>query len=357
MPQLDQLSAALDRLAAFDPGPYPVISLYLNLQPDSRGRDSFDPFVRKELGDRIRTFAAGGPEEASLERDADGIRRYLATIDPSANGLALFACSGAGLFDAFQLTAPIDEHRLYVADRPHLYPLARVLDEYRRYLVLVADTNSARLFVLAANAVEETHDIENAKTKRHKMGGTSQARYQRHVDNDRLHHIKEIADTMARTVRAEAIDHVVLAGDQTVVARIREQLPKDVAARIADTLRLNVHASEREVVESAIAALRERDAETDRERVEALLSAYRANGLAVVGVEATRRALDGGQVDELVIAVSGGVNEDQVDDLITRARNTSARTRFIEQAALLAPAGGVGAFLRFRPERATSSSS
>src|SRR5262245_31627290 len=191
MPQLAQLATELDRLAAFDPGPFPVVSLYLNLQPDSRGRDSFEPFVRKELADRIRTFAAGGPDAESLQQDASRIAVYLADVDRSANGLALFACSGAGLFEAFQLAAPIDDHCLYVSDRPHLYPLARLLDEYRRYLVLLADTHSARLFVFAANAVEEARDIVNPKTKRHKTGGTSQARYQRHVDNDRLHHIKE----------------------------------------------------------------------------------------------------------------------------------------------------------------------
>jgi len=348
MPQLEQLSAELDRLAAFEPGPFPVVSLYLNLRPDSRGRDSFAPFLRKELGDRIRTFAAGGPEEESLRSDARRIEEYLAGVDPASNGLALFACGGAGLFDAFQLAAPIDEHRLFVAERAHLYPLARLLGAYRRYLVLLADTHSARLFVFAANTVEQARDIENPKTKRHKVGGTSQARYQRHVDNDRLHHIKEIAEAIAGTVRREGIEHVILAGDGLVAARVRDQLSREIAERIADTVRLHVRASEREIVDRTIAALHGRDAETDHERVDAVLCAYRANGLAVIGAEATRRALDNGQVDELLIAVSGGVSEDEADDLIARARNTSARVRFVGDASLLEPAGGVGASLRYR---------
>ena len=50
MPILDQLSAKLDRLAAFEAGPFPVVSLYLNTQPDQNGRDHFEPFLRKELG-------------------------------------------------------------------------------------------------------------------------------------------------------------------------------------------------------------------------------------------------------------------------------------------------------------------
>jgi peptide subunit release factor 1 (eRF1) len=81
-------------------------------------------------------------------------------------------------------------------------------------------------------------------------------------------------------------------------------LPKDVIERIVDVLRLNVHASERTIVETTLAALRKQDAQTDEERVEELLDAYRANGLACVGLDHTRAALAVGQVDEMIIAAS-----------------------------------------------------
>ena len=65
--------------------------------------------------------------------------------------------------------------------------------------------------------------------------------------------------------------------------------------------------------------------------------------------ESARRALEVGQVDELVIAASpASLKEVDAEDLIARARNTSAAIHFVEDPALLAPAGGVGAFLRFR---------
>ena len=363
MPQFDVLAAQLDRLAAFEPRPFPVVSLYLNLQADARGRDSFAPFVRKELAARINTFGAA-PERESLERDAERIEAYLDGLDRSTNGLALFACHGAELFEAFQLAAPIDAHRLSVSTQPHLYPLARLLDEYRRYLVLLADTNRARIFVFAANEAERKSEIEGQKTKRHKVGGMSQARYQRHVENYHLQHAAEIADVIARTVRDEKIDHVIIAGDQTMVARLREQLPKDVIERVVDVLRLNVNASERTIVDATLTALREQDAETDRERVEELLDPFRANGLACVGLDHTRAAFELGQVDEMVIAASpdviakvkGGNGEAQdltaeeqaANDLIVRARNTAASIRFIEDASIAAAMGGVGAFLRFK---------
>src|SRR4051812_32762808 len=115
MPTTDTLSAQLDRIAAFDSGPFPVVSLYLNLQPDQHGRDNFEPFLRNTLADRIRTYSAEGPERKSLENDADAIRDYLAGVDKAVNGLALFACSGADFFEAIPLAAPISEHRLYIS--------------------------------------------------------------------------------------------------------------------------------------------------------------------------------------------------------------------------------------------------
>jgi peptide chain release factor subunit 1 len=336
------------------------------MRPDEHGRDRFDPFLRKELAERIRTYPQHGPERESLEQDAEKIRAYIAEqVTPSANGLAIFASSGAQLFEAVQLLAPIDAHRLYVDTQPHLYPLARVLDQYPRYAVLVADTNLARIVVFAANEVERTASIEGRKSKRHKMGGWSQARYQRHVDNDRAQHAKEVVDALQKIVRAEAISSVLLSGDAVIVPLIREHLAKDVAERLVELEGLDIRSPLHEILETSVEALRARDAQTDRERVDALVDAYRANGLACAGVEATRAAFELGQVDELLIAAQPEAlaptstdaavasaqpsqGEQAAEELVTQARKTGATIRFIEDVALLTPIGGVGAFLRFK---------
>src|SRR5579883_823701 len=139
----------LQRLVDFEPSTCPVISLYLNTQPDDHGRDRFEGFLRREFASRARTFAAGSPEAASFERDTKRIQDYVENqLKSRANGLAIFACAGADdFFEAVQLNAPIDEHRLYVYNQPHLYHLARLDDEYPRYAALVTDANSARIFV------------------------------------------------------------------------------------------------------------------------------------------------------------------------------------------------------------------
>src|SRR5262249_55852679 len=196
---------------------------------------------------RLKTYRASSPERKSLERDAAKIRKYVADLDGSINALALFASSGASLFDAIPLAAPIDGHRLYIAEHPHVYPLARLLDQYPRYLALLSDTNAARIFVFAANTTVRTEQVANAKVKHHKQGGMSQARYQRHVGNYHLLHAKEVVEAVARIVRDEAIGAVLVSGNDVILPLLRERLPKDVADRIVDTGKLDVRTPEHEV--------------------------------------------------------------------------------------------------------------
>src|SRR6476620_8922722 len=166
------LTDQLERLAAFEPAPYPVISLYHNTQPNHVGRDGFHGFVRKELKARAQTYPARSPERGMLERDLERISRYLENdVQPSANGIAIFACDAGELFEAVQLDAPIDEHWLHIGDQPHLYPLAGIVSQFPRYAAVLADTHATRILVIAQNTVSERQSIEGVKTRRTSQGG------------------------------------------------------------------------------------------------------------------------------------------------------------------------------------------
>jgi peptide subunit release factor 1 (eRF1) len=129
------LKKQLDQLAAFGPVPFPVISLYLNTGADQHGRTQFQQFVRKEFRLRSKTFPIRSSVHESFENDYQRIKAYLEELPASINSLALFACSAAGgFFETVQLEAPIREHHLFVSDRRHLYPLARLHDQYPRYM-------------------------------------------------------------------------------------------------------------------------------------------------------------------------------------------------------------------------------
>ncbi len=369
----------LEALAAFEPVSLPVLSLYLNLAPDQHGRDSFDQFVRKTFADRVKSFKPRSLERESFERDTERIRDYLNGIDRSLSGLALFACAGAEeFFQPIPVDAPFEQHWLFVGSVPHLYPLARLVDNYPRYAAVVLDTSTARIFVFGLSKVERTAELISDKTRRSRVGGWSQARYQRQADNMHLHHVKEVVEILDRIVTAEQIGHVVIAGAEVAVPILRDQLPKHLAEKVVDVIRLERDAGEAETLRATLDVLQRMDAKSDAELVEELITQWRSGGLGVAGPEATLQALGLGQVDQLLISgsptmlkpvpklpadsapgpvqVDTSAPEAMVDagqiklagELVRRAEQTAARVRFIENADLLAEVGGVGALLRFR---------
>ena len=378
-PALDTpLRAQVEKLAAYEPQEVPVVSLYLNLAPDQHGRDNYDTFVRKAFAEHVKAFKENSAERASLERDQERITQYLADeVNRSANGLALFASSGgAECFEAIQLDVPLDEHWFFVGSVPHLYPLAKVIDQYPRYASVLLDTNRARIFVFGLGTIERREQVTSEKTRRNSMGGWSQARYQRRAENMHLNHVKDVVDSLDKIVQQDRIQHIILAGDDVVIPLLREQLPKHLHEKVLDTLSLQRDAGEDEIVEATLEVLRQKDGESDAERVQELIGAWQSQGLGVVGPAGTLKALQMGQVDELLItgtpqdlrttklpddAAPGQVkvetsavtdaNESQLklaDELVTRAQQTGARVCFIEDPELLKEFGGVGALLRFR---------
>src|SRR5688572_6594783 len=126
------IETRLNKLAQFVPTSSPMLSLYLNTQSNDRGRDQFTPWIRKEFAERGRAFANDPQSADSFRADQERIEAWLSTeLDVAANGVAIFACAAAdNFFEAIQLAAPIQQNELHVHDQPHLYPLARLIDQY-----------------------------------------------------------------------------------------------------------------------------------------------------------------------------------------------------------------------------------
>jgi peptide chain release factor subunit 1 len=332
--------------------------------------------VIEELKAKAQTFPLRSPARASFDTDAARIIAYMENIRLPSNGVAIFSCAGAGdFFETFSLDAPVDEHKLYVYREPHLYPLARQSDEFPRYAALIANEDAARIYVFGIGENPGDASIKNMNASRTQPGGWSQARYQRHIKNYHLHHAKEVVVALEQVALRDKVNHVVLAGDEAILAALRKEFPPHLSERVIDTLRLDITTPEHVVAERTLESLQKHEAKIDAERVERLLDEYRACGLAVVGVHDTLAALSQGRVDELYVSASSDaicagdgqagcnpVDESQKgsaqsgatpmkvkvrEELVKRALLIGASITFIEDATLLAGVGGIGATLRY----------
>jgi peptide chain release factor subunit 1 len=369
----------LEKLARFEASGFPFISLYLNTEPNENGKFDFEVFVRKQLSEHKDEYQEETSERESFNRDAEKIYDFLGSIKPTTKGAAIFACAGANdFFETIEFNVPFPENHFFVFDTPHLFPLARLIEQNPMYAVVLADTNQSHIYVFKRGHIIEKEDIENVRTNRSEVGGWSQMRYQRHVDNFHQQHAKETVEELAKIVREERINQVILAGDETVIIPLlRAELPKELEDKVIDVLRLNVNTPEQELLDAAEQAVHQNNTLVDKEKIDNLIEQNYDEGLGVTGVEKTLEALSNGQVQELYVSAnfdsieydakkvykvlnayapgedgaeipnirkSGAV----IDELLRRAFDSADSVRFIKDENLLKEFGGVGALLRYQ---------
>lgn len=384
------LNKIIEKLASFEPSGKKFITIYLDARGNENGRDDFGTYLKTQFYEYSVQFAYGEEKEREYKEIQERIYNFLETeAENAANGIAIFAEVGGEFFETVQLDESFPHNRFFVFDRPHIFPLVRMVEQNPKYAVLWADTNKAAIYVfggentlnakMVANAKVE--EIQNVVTNRSQVGGWSQARYQRHIENFHLQHAKETVEELEKVMRERNIEHIVLCGDEkTIMPVLRPQLSKETNEKVIAVLSMSQYASEQEIREKTRDLLAIENAINDKDHVERVINAAKsAAGLGTLGVEKTLAALSSGQVEELVVssnfeAIKYNAKEvEQVlkefalgddnstshdlpqvsekrqigDELISRALNSSAKIIFIEDHSLLENEGGVGAVLRY----------
>jgi len=377
------LSATLRRLAEHEPSDLPVLSIYLDMRPQATGENPGRRAALTILRDRFReieaTYWPRGDDYDSFTADRERIEAFLdEDFSREAQGLALFACHGTGLWEVVEAGVPFRD-AVSAGRLPDLFQLARLLDHEEAVVVALVDSNTSRLFVTRAGSLEEvggTDDATDSYRKR-SMGGWSQARFQRHIDKHRVDFARETASDIEALVEREGARRVVLAGDEVAITPLNDQLSPAVREKVGDVVRLDIRATGSDLAEELRPLLERMEAEDGVSVADRVVELVRADGLGVTGVRPTRRALEAGAVDTLVLlglpgsppGPAGGQDgrelsqrgdvEDEGDDqeldldvrneLVRLAALTSADVEVVDEHPALEHAGGVGALLRYRP--------
>ena len=117
--------------------------------------------------------------------------------------------------------------------------LVRLSSQYQNTLVVMVDTDSARLFEVSLEGLMAESSIESYVPGRHDQGGWAQMRYQRHIKDHMDKHHKEVAEQLTELFDSGKWKRVVLIGQDRILANFKVFLPERVKQQISDSFSMD----------------------------------------------------------------------------------------------------------------------
>jgi len=261
---------------------------------------------------------------------------------------------------------------------PQTAMLARVLDEYPRMAVVLLNGGDGRIYVGEQRTDEPRARVDTELPSRHDQGGWSQARFQRHVEEHHLRHLKEVAERLEELYYAQPFSRLVLVGVDEAVDDFKGYLSAPVALRLAGSFSVDFKTqNDNAILERAGSLVQDEERSAEMALVQQIGDQAAAGGQGVLGVADTLRALVEQKVQILAVAegleqggsacancgylaaqelkscpVCGGAPDrvpDVIDHAVERAlaEGADVNTVFEDAREELMAKGGIGALLRY----------
>lgn len=289
-------------LMAFEGGDSQVVSVYLNTDTGEQSNETIKLQARSLLKD-----SNAAPE------DVEKIETYLdLSFDWSKPGLAIFSCADHDFFRSFP-TAVSYRNRVRIGAKPHLKPLAHLLEYYANYGVIVVDKVGARFFLYHLAELQEKSGTMGEEIRKTKQGAGSgraggstsatgtrggQGRHEEAVQRN----LRETAEAAGRFFSGKSIRRLFIGGTAENVAQFREHLSKQLQSCIAGTFAIDMTAGEHEVREQTIELMQEANARREETLVQNMITSAAKGSNATVGLNNTLQAIGEGRVQTLVIS-------------------------------------------------------
>jgi peptide chain release factor subunit 1 len=185
---------------------------------------------------------------------------------------------------------------LIVDSSPYLRPLARILDEWESFNLVLVSSNFAKIFSISLGKVKDTKKLSADIMNKHKKGGWSQARFNRLRRGAIQAFLKEVTEELQK----RADEQIIVAGPGNAKNQLIEVLPKNLKEKIVDTIDISID-DENKLLKESIHLISEKEKRESHQSVVHLKQEILRDGLAVYGLEETLEAVKNGQVELLII--------------------------------------------------------
>jgi peptide chain release factor subunit 1 len=360
-------------LAGFRGEKAPVTSCYLDV--DGRRYRRHQDY-EQELDVLLREGHAKADGDQSVETDLRRIDEFVrGGLDRShTRGLAIFSCTAHDLWEVISLPVPV-RNRVVVNHIPAVGQLEAVVTDYRRFGVLLADRQRARVFVFELGELVEHSELMDELPRDYDIrGDMERGDVQHHVDALTTQHLRRAADAAWRMYQDRGFEYLAIGAPDEIANAVRDMLHPYLRQRLCGRIGVQVNASTAEIKTSALEVEAAADRRRQAELVERLREAVATGRRGVAGLRKVVEALNLRRVDKL--AVSAGYEEsgwrctscgalalvgrrcgacgaamthvdDIVEEVIEEALRHKCRVEICSGNADLDVLGRIGALLRF----------
>ena len=297
----------------------------------------------------------------------------------SARAKAVFACGGRNIWREFELPPQLAKTQLFVNRRFHLNELAVVLGRQPRLRVAILDRHRARLFDLHLDEVREQEALFHTLSRRRGDGflGYDAGHAERSVNDEVLHHFKNVAEVLKQGLEKGAFDQVIIGCPDIHWHDFEAHLHPYVRQRLLGRFAADVgKVGEQQVREQGERMLKESLTQHRHELVREALGQARSNGRGVTGLRRVLRSLEMGEVQTLLMAENYTAHavecpscghldahmvrycpvcgrgteklEDVCEALVPAAIRRDVELVYVEDEPEFENVGGIAALLRFR---------
>lgn len=294
----------IKELAAVKPTDAPFLSLYLNTRGTESGKRQYVIFLKDKLIFFQKEFANGSEQENNFEKSWQKIEQYLNhNLELKSNGAVLFSrCHPDNdFFLALQFPLPL-ENRFVVDSVPHIFPLVQFLDNSHHYLVMISDSEKAKIFEIQFGGIKDIQKIEKPEDEKSFRGEWSQLHYQNWKKHQTKKFIKQKIKILGDLMQHNGVEHLILAGDDVMLAQIKKELPNRLQERVVDFTRLDTRIDEHQILRQTLETFADFERAEDIDTLVSLRRELLTDGLGVMGTEKTVEALNSGKIDQLIVA-------------------------------------------------------
>jgi peptide subunit release factor 1 (eRF1) len=272
--------------------------------PQDRSHRGESILVKDMLRNAVREAEKG--KNACATADLERISAIVEALHGNGGkAKAVFACAGQNFWREYDLPPQLPATQIILNQRFHLKPLAALMRESRKTLIVLADRTKARVFELSDEKITELQDFFNEISRRGRsdgFAGYDGGHAERRVSNEVAQHFKAIADYLKERNEREAFDQLLIGCHDEQWPEIEPHLHNDSRQKLIGHFRIDPKAATPEQVkEMALEHIAQHDGDQKQAMIAEVVGEAHRNGNGAIGLRRVLRSLETGEVQTLLL--------------------------------------------------------